>query len=464
MSHAGPTLLALETDSAWVVILGVSLVTLPLVLLLRRLIGRPGGLASGLLLIAPLALPLLAALVYQHAVLPEVAVLRPAGDAISRHPSDLLHFMLVGDGDGRSFVPYALTGSAGPYLFLFGAAVSSFMLLRRLAGTLLIQRLVRRCERPDEVMHSEALGMVERLSARAGLKRMPQLLLLPPGMIGAFATGGGGGRILVSEALIEDLEADEIEAVLAHEISHLLAKDVQMVALAGTLRDVVAWNPLAHLAYRRFASHREYEADRRAAALVGSPLAVASGLVKMCDLIRVSGARRRAALAFLGQGSRVKRRVRALLALADGRTSSLSVGSTPYVVATFLVAILGFQAAARIAQDGGALAIMWGGPSDAEARTWSSSNPTYVPARRAALQGETLEKAHLKDRVLDGVGATVSFQRTELSPFLRELSRIVRRSEPSAPLVFSEVPTNWEAVPLVSDADRFGIYRINQLR
>ena len=78
----GPTILALQADSAWFVIVAVSLVTLPVVLLLRRLIDRPGGLASGILLSLPLALPLVAAVLYGHPVLPEIAVLRPALQAV----------------------------------------------------------------------------------------------------------------------------------------------------------------------------------------------------------------------------------------------------------------------------------------------------------------------------------------------------------------------------------------------
>ena len=46
MVSASPTILALETDSAWVVVLAVSAVTLIAALILRRLIGRPGGLVA----------------------------------------------------------------------------------------------------------------------------------------------------------------------------------------------------------------------------------------------------------------------------------------------------------------------------------------------------------------------------------------------------------------------------------
>ncbi len=70
MVSAAPTILALETDSAWVIVVAVSLVTLPAAMLLRRLIARPGGAAAGVLLALPLFLPVVAALAFQRAVLP----------------------------------------------------------------------------------------------------------------------------------------------------------------------------------------------------------------------------------------------------------------------------------------------------------------------------------------------------------------------------------------------------------
>ena len=464
MTSAAPTLLALETDSAWVVIIAVSLFTLPLVLLLRRVIGRPGGFASGLLLILPLVLPLVAAVVYQQAVLPEIAVLTPAGSAMADGSDRLLHLLLVGDGEGRLFTPYALTGSAGPYLLVFGLTFSTIMLLRRAVGKVMLVRLVRKCEEPDPVVHSTVLSQVRRLACKAGLKKTPELLLLPPGSVGAFATGGRGGRILISEALIADLEDGETEAILAHEIVHLKARDVHMVAIAGALRDAVAWNPVAHIAYRRFASHRELEADRRAAALVGGPLPVASSLVKMCDLIRASGRSSRAALAFNRPGRRVKRRVSALLALADGHSSTAPAGALPYVAAALLVAVLGLQVGARLAEERGALAVMWGGPTETERHTWGSAyrNPERAP--------EAQSSRHKSGKKKDGragsipVGVAISFRVDDVRPMLVELGRLAHYRErlmPTGPAGFS---WNWEAVPLMSEADGIGLYRINQLR
>jgi hypothetical protein len=126
----GPTILALQADSAWFVIVAVSLVTLPAVVLLRRLIDRPGGLASGILLSLPLVLPLVAAVLYGHPVLPEVAILQPAVQAMLEDPSKAGPLMFLRAG-GRVLIPYSLAASTGPWLLVVGGAATVFMLLRR---------------------------------------------------------------------------------------------------------------------------------------------------------------------------------------------------------------------------------------------------------------------------------------------------------------------------------------------
>ena len=183
MTSAGPTILALETDSAWVVILSVSLVTLLLVAIFRRLISRPGGLAAGVLLSLPLVLPLVAAFVFQHAVLPEVSVLQPAGSALSSESNNLLHLLLVADDRGRDSTLYALSGLRGPWMLLFGVLVSSIMLLRRVAGKVVVHRLVRRSRPLDCEVHGGILEAAGEISAAAGLKTCPEILLLPPGSV-----------------------------------------------------------------------------------------------------------------------------------------------------------------------------------------------------------------------------------------------------------------------------------------
>ena len=461
MNSASPSGLVLETSSAWVVILVVSLVTLAAALLIRKFLTRPGGIASGLLLAVPLLLPLVAALAFAQGLLPEFAVLRPARADTLSSASELSHLLLFLDRDSQMLVPYALSGSVGPWILVIGLSVSSFMLIRRLVGTVLVRRMVAH-SRPLENDVERGLQLtVARLCAGEGIKRPPEVLILPPGISGAFAVGSRRRqRILVSADLPTELEPEELEGILAHEVAHLDARDVQVVWSAGVLRDMMAWNPLAHFAYRRLVTDRELEADRRAAAMTGDPLAVASGLVKMCELMR---SRKRygyrTALAFLKPRSRITQRVSTMIAVADGRISAGRANSFPYLFAALMVAVLGLQAGASMASSGGeAYAFLWGGPSDTS-NVWRPAPPKVAKADKAAQapgRSRGSDKRHPKDSLSLGYKATqpVAVKERDLVAWLRSL----RRGAPAGVLRFEKLH-NWNVKPLLA-GEGMGFYRI----
>jgi heat shock protein HtpX len=475
LTSAAPTIISLETDSAWVVILAVSFVTLPLTLLLRRLINRPGGLSSSLLLILPLVLPIVAAMIYQHGVLPEVAVLRPVGPALLEHPSTAGLFKLLVSPDGV-VVPYTLTGSTGPWLFLIGVFASGFMFLRRFFGYVSMQRLQKRC---GETADAQVLTLVQELSEKAGLSRYPRVLVLPRGVSGAFAVGSRVPKILISRDLLEGLNAEELEGILAHEISHIASKDIQVVLAAGLLRDMVAWNPLAHVAYRKLGTDREFEADRRAAQLTGKPLAVASSLVRVCELKQENRVlSRRSVLAFFRPKGPLTRRVSRLLALSDSPAPAIGVGALPYMAAALLAAVLGLQAGARIAeQGGGAFALVLGAPTAEGVRVWSEPvkrsfdpNPAAGDSPKHRAPTKPAHKDHAREIAPDGTpfpylleGMAVREQ--DFKKFISVINKgATKGSALSRTALSSEIKQSWRAVPIFAarGLGSLGLYRIEE--
>lgn len=468
-----PTILAVQTDSAWVVILAVALVTLLGAAAARRLIGRPGGLASGVLLTLPLALPILAAFIFDHAVLPEVGVLTPFNPATMQGSSKLLNLLLMADEGGRTITPYTLTASAGPWLVGFAAVASAVMLLRRGAGSLLLHRLVGRCATPAQAGAHDAAEMVAELASAAGLPRVPQLLILPRTVSGAFAVGLRQGKVLISRDVLAALEPRELEAILAHEIAHLRARDVSVMCVAGFLRDLVAWNPLAHVAFRQLAANREDEADRRAAGLTGRPLAVASGLLRVRGLMRARpGYAQRSALAAVrAGGGPVAGRVTRLIALSDAPTSppGAGAGGVAYVAAACLVAVMGLQAGSRIAGgDQGALALVVGQSPAAEA-VWG---PRMYPVaqRRAPHRHNAAAKAHsrpprpgVKARLGPTFKGSISVKEKDLSRWLRTVNRLTAKQGRAIKTQW-DLRQSWQAVPLFSTAEvaPLRLYRIGQ--
>ena len=464
MISAAPTIVAVETDSAWVVILAVSVVLLPVTFLLRRVINRPGGLGSAALMGLPLVLPLVAAAFYQGGVLPEIGVLTPLPTAVlDRSTGVLPHVLMLSDGRPGVGIPYVLNGSTGQILLLIGVTASSLMLLRRALGVIALRRLVGRCRPLGEAEDDWLRDVVHDLSAGAGI-RPPEVLVLPAGLSGAFATGGRLKRVLISRDLVENLERDELHGILAHEIAHIAARDIPIVFTAGLLRDLVAWNPLAHLSFHVLVMDRECEADRRAAAATGQPLAVASSLLKVCEMMRRNRSlKTKMALAFLRPRSRLKRRVNNLLALADGVASPAPLGLLPFMMAACLVCVVGLQVGARLASqaESGGLAIVLGAP-DTASEVWRAEP---VPK----FFGKSDDKADRKSKRAQWVGnvslwpADLAVRQNDFPKFMRALTTWARRHDLPARHFVQPTTRSWRAVPLLGGPGVLSLYRIDPL-
>ena len=308
--------------------------------------------------------------------------------------------------------------------------------------------------------------MVTRRTQGSALKTQPDLLLLPSGVSGAFAVGARNPRILISNDLIEHFDEHELEAILAHEIAHLEARDVPIIFTAGILRDAVGWNPISHVAFRRLITDRELEADRRAATLTGRPLAVASGLLKMCDLMgRHTRFGNRLAVGFLRPGGRIATRISHLIALADGNSVAATDGRLPYLMAGLLVAVLGLQVGARIThEDASAFAIVWGAPQA------SVSELFQPPPKGTIFQGtSTKSPAHRKlnqraQRVYRQLTHDVSLRREDLGIWFDTMVQF-RYSQTGQAAKLDrdalQIGSRWQAVPLSAPVAGMGLYRID---
>ncbi len=83
---------------------------------------------------------------------------------------------------------------------------------------------------------SQIHDTVERLSKRIGLK-MPKVMMANMPIPNAFAYGSpiGGNRVAVTNGLLKNLQPEEVEAVLGHELGHLKNKDVQTMMFASVM-------------------------------------------------------------------------------------------------------------------------------------------------------------------------------------------------------------------------------------
>lgn len=160
-------------------------------------------------------------------------------------------------------------------------------------------------------------AVMERLAAKGNLP-MPKLYVIPQAAPNAFATGRNPSHasVAVTEGLLELMNDDELEGVIAHELSHVRNYDILTTSIAATLAGAITWiaqmgrfalifggyggdrdrrggggleallmlivAPLAALLIQLGISRqREYAADAAGARLVGHPYGLISALEKL---------------------------------------------------------------------------------------------------------------------------------------------------------------------------------------
>ena len=99
----------------------------------------------------------------------------------------------------------------------------------------------------DEAQAPGLHAMVRRLATRAQIP-MPRIYLIPSDAPNAFATGRNPqhAAVAVTEGIMRILDEDELEGVLAHELSHVTNRDVLISTIAATLAGAITY--LAHMA------------------------------------------------------------------------------------------------------------------------------------------------------------------------------------------------------------------------
>src|SRR5664279_3271740 len=113
-------------------------------------------------------------------------------------------------------------------LIVIGIAVFQYWTSDKLALAASGAKIVSEQEAPE--LHA----VVERLCTLAGLPK-PRIAVIPSDVPNAFATGRDPNHaaVAVTQGLWSRLEPQEIEAVLAHELSHIANRDVLIMTLAS---------------------------------------------------------------------------------------------------------------------------------------------------------------------------------------------------------------------------------------
>lgn len=98
-----------------------------------------------------------------------------------------------------------------------------------------------------------------------------------------FSPKLGTEVLVVKRPLVEMLDDDELEAVLAHEFAHIEELDARFRPYFEVLARIYSFDPLMRAIRRRMRRLQEYGADGRAADVTGNPEALARALVKVVE-------------------------------------------------------------------------------------------------------------------------------------------------------------------------------------
>ena len=162
----------------------------------------------------------------------------------------------------------------------------------------------------DENEYPKLHSVVTRLSIQSAVPK-PQVAVSSANMSNAFATGRNqqNSVVCVTEELIRELNDEELEAVIAHELSHIKNRDVAVMTIASFFSTIaffivrfgmygntrngrlliavfasfVVW-VVSTLLLRTLSRYREYSADRGAASITGNPMALSSALKKITGI------------------------------------------------------------------------------------------------------------------------------------------------------------------------------------
>jgi heat shock protein HtpX len=210
---------------------------------------------------------------------------------------------------GLVFVGGIIGGQGGALIALLLAAVMN------LGSYWFSDKIVIRMYRGEQVTSGPLYEVVAELCQRNQLP-MPRVYMLPQPTPNAFATGRNPQHAVVAatEGILKVLSREELTGVMAHEMSHVMHRDILIGSIAATIAGAISYlahmaqwaaifgggrdddeggNPIAMIALAIIAPiaamliqmaisrSREYVADQGGAKLCGNPFYLANALRKL---------------------------------------------------------------------------------------------------------------------------------------------------------------------------------------
>ena len=153
----------------------------------------------------------------------------------------------------------------------------------------------------DRMSNKRVYNLLENLCIAAGMK-MPRLYIIPDNSLNAFACGinESGYSISLSSGIIEKLNDEELEGVIAHELSHIRNRDVRLLIISIIFVGIFSF--LAELAFRslRFTGRKSDKDSKGGGVIVLFAIVITAIAYLISILLRFGISRRREYLADAG--------------------------------------------------------------------------------------------------------------------------------------------------------------------
>lgn len=195
-----------------------------------------------------------------------------------------------------------------------------------------------RAQPVDEAAAPDLYSMVRGLATRAQVP-MPKVYIIPTDTPNAFATGRNPehAAVAVTEGIMRVLNREELEGVIAHELSHVKNRDTLIMTIAATMAGAITY--LAHMAqFAAIFGGSRRDSDERGSGVFGAlALAILAPIAAMLVQLAISRAREFHADA---TGARIAGKpfgLASALEKLDQASKALPMDATPATAHLFIV-------------------------------------------------------------------------------------------------------------------------------
>ena len=135
------------------------------------------------------------------------------------------------------------SGPGGLIIALIVWAIMSLFAFFQGDNILLTLSRAKKIKRDD---HPRLYNIVEEMKIASGLEKMPDIYIIDDPALNAFATGRNPDKaaVAITSGLLAKLNRDELQGVIAHEISHIKNRDVMLMAISAVMLGsivILAW-------------------------------------------------------------------------------------------------------------------------------------------------------------------------------------------------------------------------------